>query len=103
MLGSKWINRIDNFGVWGLLFLVLLFVFTGLGMTKHIMDPVSAKYIHTHILPVPLFLLFLIHVLKPVRNQFRRWHIFKSHVVLDSYIYILAFILMAIFLWLYFR
>ena len=56
MFGGKWINRIDNFGVWILLFLILLFIITGYGATKNIMDPVLAKYIHTQLLPIPFFL-----------------------------------------------
>ena len=103
MLGSKWIDRIDSFGVWVLLPLVLLFVFTGFGMTKHIMDPVLAKYIHGHLLPLPLFIFFLIHILKPVRNQFKNWKIFKNEKILDIYIYTLALLISVIFLWLYFR
>ena len=103
MFPSKWIDRIDNFGVWILLFLVLLFVLTGYGMTKHIMDPVLAKYIHGQILPVPLFVLFLIHILKPVRAQFKRWNIFKNERILDLYVYLLAFITLGLFFWLYYR
>ncbi|MEI7998513.1 MAG: hypothetical protein WCH62_03295 [Candidatus Omnitrophota bacterium] len=103
MLGSKWIDRIDNIGVWVLLLLVLLFIFTGYGMTKHIMDPVLAKYIHGQILPIPLFILFVIHVLKPIHNQFKKWNIFKSEHTLDFYVYLLVFIFIGLFIWLYYR
>ena len=89
MYGVKWINRIDNFGVWILLFLVLLFVITGYGMTKNIMDPVLAKYIHARLLPIPFFVFLLIHVLKAVYKQFKSWNIFKSERVLNAYVYLL--------------
>ena len=103
MWGTKWVNRIDHFGVWILLLLILPYVFTGYGMTRHIMDPVLAKYIHGQILPIPLFILLLIHVLKPVYQQFKNWNIFKSEKIIDIYVYILAFVFLMIFLWLYFR
>ncbi len=103
MFGGKWINRIDNFGVWILFFLVLLFIFTGYGVTRHIMDPVLAKYIHSQLLPVPLFFFFLVHVIKSVHKQFKNWRVFKNERVLDLYVYLLAFFVMGLFFWLYFR
>ena len=103
MFGEKWTNRIDHFGVWILLFLVLLFIMTGYGMTKNIMDPVLAKYIHTQLLPVPFFVFFMVHVLKPVYRQFKNWGLFKSERVLNSYVYLLGFIITGLFIWLYFR
>ena len=103
MFGSKWINRIDNFGVWILLFLILLFIFTGYGMTRQVMDPVLAKYIHSQLLPIPLFVFFLIHALKSIYKQFKNWRIFKNERVLNGYIYLLAFIVTGLFFWLYFR
>ena len=103
MFGGKWINRIDNFGVWILLFLVFLFIITGYGTTKNIMDPVLAKYIHTQLLPIPFFVFLLIHVLKSVYKQFKNWNIFKSERVLNGYVYGLGIIVAGLFVWLYFR
>ena len=103
MLGGKWLDRIDNWGVWLLLFVVLAYVLTGYGMTKNIMDPLIAKYIHARLLPLPLFLFFLVHVLKPVRAQFKNWKIFKNDEVLDVYVYLLGLTVFAIFVWLFFR
>lgn len=103
MFGSKWIDRIDNYGVWILLSLVLLFILTGYGMTRHVMDPLLAKYIHSQLLPIPLFFFFLIHVIKPVYNQFKSWNIFKNERVLNFYVYLLMFVVIGLFCWLYFR
>ncbi len=103
MFGGKWINRIDNFSVWILLFLILLFIITGYGTTKNIMDPVLAKYIHTQLLPIPFFVFFLIHVLKSVYRQFKSWGLFKSERVLNGYVYLLGVIVAGLFIWLYFR
>ena len=103
MFGSKWMKRIDDFGVWILLFLILLFIVTGYGVTKHIMDPVSAKYIHSQLLPIPFFIFLLIHVLKSVYKQFKSWNIFKNERVLNGYVYLLGVIVAGLFIWLYFR
>ena len=69
MFGGKWLNRINNFGVWILLFLIFLFIITGYGMTKNVMDPVLAKYIHTRLLPIPFFVFLMVHVLGSVYRQ----------------------------------
>ncbi len=103
MLGEKWIRRLDSIGVWTMLFLMLAFFFTGLAMTKQIIDPATANYIHTHVLPVPMLLFFFIHILKPVHRQFTKWGIFKSERAVDGYVYALAVILITLILILYFR
>ena len=103
MLGNKWLERVDHLGVWILLFLVLLFILTGYGMTKHIMDPVLAKYIHSQLLPLPLFFFLWVHILKPVYKQFKNWRIFKSERTLTAYVYLLTFAVTGLFAWLYFR
>ena len=103
MIGGKFLNRIDKFGMWILMALVLAFVLTGYGMTKHLMDPVAAKYIHTQLLPLPLLIFFCIHTIKAVRNQFKKWNIFSDDRSLDIYAYALVFIVTVILIWLNFR
>ncbi|MBF0503832.1 MAG: hypothetical protein HQL14_01900 [Candidatus Omnitrophica bacterium] len=103
MLGGKFLNKIDKFGVWILMLLVLSFVLTGYGMTKHIMDPVLAKYIHTELLPLPLLIFFCIHIIKAVRNQLKKWSVFKEDRILDMYAYSLVLIITFILIWLNFR
>lgn len=102
MFGARLLNKIDKFGMWILLCLVLLFVITGYGMTKHLMDPVAAKYIHTQILPVPLLIFFCIHILKSVRNQFKKWNVFSSATTTDIYAYAVTLIITLILIWLFF-
>ena len=103
MFGGKFLHWIDKIGMWILMFLVLSFVLTGYGMTKHIMDPVLAKFIHTQLLPIPLLIFFCIHVVKAVRNQFKKWQIFKDDRILDIYAYAITLIVTIILIWLYFR
>jgi hypothetical protein len=101
MFGGRWIKRIDDFGAWALLVVVPLFVLSGWGMTKTLIDPALARFIHTRMLPVPLFFFFLVHILRPVRERFKAWNIFKNDAALDAYVYILALIMMGLFLWLF--
>ena len=103
MLGGKFLNQIDKFGMWILMVLILSFVLTGYGMTKHIMDPVLAKYIHTQLLPLPLLIFFCIHVVKAVRNQFKKWKLFADERILDIYAYALVLVVTIILIWLFFR
>ena len=103
MIGGKLLVGIDKIGMWILMALILSFVLTGYGMTKHIMDPVLAKYIHTQLLPLPLLIFFCIHVVKGVRNQFKKWKLFNDERILDIYAYTLTFIVTIILIWLYFR
>jgi hypothetical protein len=103
MLGGKFLTKIDKFGVWILLVLVLAFIITGLGMTKHIMDPVLARYIHTQLLPLPLLIFFCIHIIKPIRNQFKEWNIFSSEQAIDIYAYCLVLTVAVILVWLNLR
>ncbi|MFH1857836.1 MAG: hypothetical protein ABH845_02900 [Candidatus Omnitrophota bacterium] len=99
----KLLAAIDRYGRWILLTIVLLFIVTGFGMTKHIIPPRLAREIHLDILPIPLFLLFLIHTFFPVRTQLLKWKIFKERKTADRFAYILFFTLLVLFLWLYFR
>lgn len=103
MLGGKWIEKIDHGGVWALFLVVLAYIFTGYGITKNIMDPLLAKYLHARILPLPLFFFLIIHVIKPVRGYFRNWKIFQNEFALDVYIYSLALSVFGLLVWLFLR
>jgi hypothetical protein len=52
---------------------IILYIITGFGMTRQIIDPVFARYLHTSILPYPLFIFFGLHMIICVRNLFRRF------------------------------
>lgn len=103
MFGAKWIAKIDAVGAWILFFLILLFIVTGYGMTKQIMDPALAKYIHSQLLPVPLFIFFMIHAIKSLYKKLKDWCLFKSELWLNIYLYSLAFMVTGLFIWLHFR
>ena len=99
----KLINFIDRYGRWILAVLMLLFIFTGLGITKSIMDQRLAKLLHENILPVPFYFLILAHLFPPCRSKILQWNLFKSERTADIYTAILFILLLVSFLWLHFR
>ena len=103
MFSGKWIEKIDRWGAWILFCLILLFFVTGYGMTKQIMDPALAKYIHTQILPIPLFIFFMIHVMKSLYKKLKSWQLFTNAHWLNIYLYLFVCIITALFIWLHFR
>jgi hypothetical protein len=99
----KTFATLDRTSRWILLALMLLFIFTGFGITKGFMDPRLAKELHENILPIPFYLLFLVHILYKLPVHLVRWKTFKSETTAAVYVYALAAILLGLFLWLHFR
>jgi cytochrome b subunit of formate dehydrogenase len=100
---SKIFTAIDRYSRWILLVLMLLFILTGLGITKNIMDQRLAKQLHENILPLPFYLLFLVHIFYKLPVHLVRWRVFKSEATAALYVYALAAILLGLFLWIHFR
>ncbi|MBF0511691.1 MAG: hypothetical protein HQL13_05100 [Candidatus Omnitrophica bacterium] len=100
---SKIIDLIDKYTTWILMVLVIIFVITGFGKTKHLMDPVLAAYIHTQILPIPFLILFCIHMLKVVRNQFWKWNLFDNKTICEAFAYLLTLVVTSALIWVYLR
>lgn len=95
--------KLGRFSAWMLLILILLYIITGYGMTKQIIDPVFATYLHNKLLPIPLFAFFILHVSNCVRFALKRWKIFKNNKTADIYAIIFVIILLILFIWLYLR
>ena len=102
-LMPKMLAMIDRHSRWILLALMLLFIITGLGITKNIMDQRLAKQLHENILPIPFYFLFLLHIFYPLPANLVRWKAFKSETVAAVYVYFLAAIFLGLCLWLHFR
>ncbi len=94
---------IDRYGCWILAALMLLFIITGLGITKEFMDKTLAKQLHENVLPIPFYLFILIHAFLPVRAKFLEWKIFKNEKIASAYTLTLFAILLFLFLWMHFR
>ncbi len=99
---EKFLIKLNRFSAWVLLVLIILFIVSGYGITKRIIDPVFSKYLHDKLLPVPLFIFFLLHVGISIRYALRRWKLFKSEKTGDIYILVIGLILLIFFLWLFF-
>ena len=99
----KTFATLDRYSRWILLVLMLLFILTGIGITKNIMDQKLAKQLHENILPIPFYILFLVHIFYKLPFHLVRWKAFKSETTAAVYVYALAAILLGLFLWLHFR
>lgn len=99
----KFIAAVNRYGSWILAILTLLFVFTGLAMTKRIWDPPLCRQLHEHILPLPFYVLFLAHVFFPIRTRLIRWALFKNEKTATAYAYAVCGTLLTLILWFHFR
>lgn len=99
---EKILFRLHRISCWAMMLLMFLFIISGYGMTKQIIDPVFATYLHVIILPIPFFLLFVLHVGIMVRGLLRRWKLFKDEKAADIYAIVFSLILLVFFLWLFF-
>ena len=93
--------KLERFSAWALLVLVILYVVSGYGITKNIIDPVFSKYLHDKLLAVPFFIFFVLHVGIATRTALIRWKVFKTAEAGNIYIIVFSLILLGLFLWLY--
>ena len=99
----KFLAWFDRYGKWILAVFMLLFIITGLGITKGIMDPKLAKELHENVLPVPFYFLILMHVFCTMPARLVRWKIFQNERIAAAYSGLVAFLLLFLFIWLHFR
>lgn len=90
--------KIDRIAAWILLFCVILFFFSGYGMTKGIVNQSLATFIHNQLLPVLIIPAFLIHTFFSIRLAFCRWKKWnKVSRALLVFIYCLFFLIIVYF------
>jgi cytochrome b subunit of formate dehydrogenase len=99
----KWFAAVDRYCRWVLAVIMLLFIITGLGITKGLMDPRLAKQLHENILPIPFYILIVLHVFYSLPSQLVRWKVFESERAAGLYTLLLGSILLTLFFWLHFR
>ncbi len=99
----KWLAAADRYCRWVLAFIMLLFILTGLGINKGLMDPRWAKELHENVLPPPFYILIILHIFFSLPSQLVRWGVFKSERTAGVYALLLGAILLALFFWLHFR
>jgi len=101
--GAHWIHRLNRFAAWTALAAVILFILTGYGMTKRIMDPDLARLLHGRVLPVPLFIALILHGAVSARGALRRWKVFDNPRWADAYVAAASVALLVLFGWLFWR
>ncbi len=69
---GKILITLNRISAWILFVVIILYIVTGFGMTRQIIDPVFARYLHTGILPYPLFIFFGLHMILCIKNLFQR-------------------------------
>ena len=94
--------KLDRFSGWALLVLMILYFISGYGMTKEIINPVTAKYLHEVLLPIPMFIFFTIHIAVNLRLALIRWRL-ASRQWINFYVILLTGLFLIFFLWLYFN
>jgi len=102
-MSEKFLIKLNRFSAWVLLVLIILFIISGYGMTKQIIDPIRATYLHNQVLPVFLFIFFVIHISISTSYALRRWKVFSSQKTIYIYILIFSLILLAFFFWMFFK
>jgi len=100
---GKFLIKLSRFSAWLLLVLIILFIISGFGMTKQIIDPVWATNLHNNILPIFLFTFFVLHVAINSSYALRRWKVFSNQKTIYAYILIFSLVLWAFFFWMFFR
>jgi len=102
----KWVTflaRLNRYSAWVAIVTVVLYVITGYGMTKRIMDPDLARYLHLGILPIPLFLALVVHGGISIRHALWRWHVFEKRRNADIFVWIVVLTFLALFMWMFWR
>src|SRR4030042_1838662 len=100
-MSDKFLIKLERFSAWVLLILVILYIISGYGINKGIIDPVFSKYLHDKLLAIPFFIFFVLHVGIATKYALMRWGVFKSQKIGNAYIIIFGLILLALFFWLY--
>ncbi len=99
----KWFASVDRHARWILALIMLLFIITGLGITKGLMDTRLAKELHENILPIPFYILIILHIFYSLPSQLLRWRVFRNERTAEAYSLLTAAILLVLFFWLHFR
>ena len=100
----RWVTflaKLDRWAAWTTIIMIVLFVVTGYGMTKDIMDRDLARRLHSDIIPIPFFVALLIHGGLSLRHAMWRWKVFEKRSAADLFVLAVVLVLAALFMWLY--
>ena len=82
---DKFLIKLSRFSAWVLLVLMILYIISGYGITKGIVDPVFSKYLHDRLLAIPFFIFFALHICISSSYALRRWKVFKTQKSADRH------------------
>ncbi|MFZ5559305.1 MAG: hypothetical protein ACOZAL_00705 [Patescibacteria group bacterium] len=99
---DRFLIKLERFSAWVLLVLMILYVISGYGVTKGIIDPIFSKYLHDKLLAIPFFIFFILHVGIASRYALIRWRVFKTIKSANIYTIIFGLVFLTLFLYLYF-
>ena len=94
--------KLNRFSAWVLLILVILYIISGYGITKGIIDPVFSKYLHDKLLAIPFFIFFVLHAGIASRYALMRWRVFKTSKSANIYTFVFGLVFLILFFWFYF-
>ena len=97
---NTFLIKLSRFCGWAMLFIMLTYIISGYGMTKEIINPFTAKYLHEVLLPIPFFIMLIIHVAVNARLALIRWK-WGSDKWISWYVVFLSLFFLIFFFWLY--
>ena len=96
---DKFLIKLERFSAWCLLVLIILYIVSGYGITKRIINPVFSKYLHDKLLAIPFFIFFVLHVGIATRYALMRWKVFETTKSANIYTLVFSLIFLILFLW----
>jgi len=85
----KSLIKIDRIAAWTLLVTIIIYVISGFGLTKGVIDTKLANSLHLHYLIYVLLISFVVHTSYAIHLAFRRWGIWnRAGKILLAIIYV---------------
>jgi predicted heme/steroid binding protein len=90
---NQFLVKLDRSCAWILFFSVVLFLFSGYGMTKNIISEGVAQTLHLDILPLILIVTFAVHTGLATRMALMRWRIWNAVSMTTLFLIYLSFLI----------
>lgn len=82
--------KLDRICAWSLVAFMLIYFVSGYGMTKGIIPPVAAKFIHDSLLPIPSAFAFGFHSAYGIHVALKRWRVYNHAWRIGLGLYVIA-------------
>jgi len=87
-----WLMKIYRLSAFVLLIALILYILSGYGMTKGLIDQQNARWLHLNLLPVILVIAFTCHVGLAMRITFIRWQLWNKFTAVFLILVFAAFL-----------